>query len=308
MRGLIVNADDFGLTPGINRAIVELYREGVVSSTTLMATAPAVEDAMELALAHPALGVGCHLNFVEGVPAAHPEAIPTLLGADGKTFRPSMVDFAQAVLRGTLDPAELALETQAQIQRLQRAGLDVTHVDTHKHTHVFPLIARTIVHIAQRCGVQAVRNPYEPHWSERLAKASLLRRGLLRLFRLSEKSFHELPQIMACEVLTTSGTLGIAGTGLMTAGTMRDALAQLPGDGTYEWCCHPGYRDAALDAAPTRLRGSREDERRLLLEVIPELLRSVDAPPLIHYGNLGVAGLQRASGQFVPNTGFEKVV
>ena len=140
-----------------------------LTSTSLMATAPAVEDAIDLARQNPGLGVGCHLNFVEGSPAAHPESIPTLLGADGKTFRPSMADFAQAVLRGSVVPEEIALETQAQIQRLQRAGIDVTHVDTHKHTHVFPLIARTIVHIAQRCGVHAIRNPYEPRWSQKLA-------------------------------------------------------------------------------------------------------------------------------------------
>ena len=308
MTALIVNADDFGLTPGVNRGIVELYRAGVVTSTSLMATAPATEDAIGLALRNPGLGVGCHVNFVEGLPASHAEEIPTLLGADGKTFRPSMADFAQAVLRGKVNEAEIARETQAQIQRLQRAGIDVTHVDTHKHTHVFPLIARTVVHIARRCGVHAVRNPYEPRWSARLAPASIVRRGALAMFQLSRKSFFAIPEMTGREVLTTDGTLGITGTGIMTPAMMRQTLKAMPAEGLFEWCCHPGYRDAALDASPTTLRATREAELAMLLEVIPERLRSVEGLELIHYGNLGVAGLQRASGQFERHDGFEKVL
>jgi predicted glycoside hydrolase/deacetylase ChbG (UPF0249 family) len=305
---LILNADDFGLTAGINRAIVELFRANALTSTTLMATAPAADDAIALALANPGLGVGCHLNFVEGYPSAHPESIPSLLGADGKTFRPSLIDFAQALLRGKIEAAELALETQAQIQRLQRAGIDVTHVDTHKHIHVFPPIARTIAHIAQRCGIHAIRNPYEPRWSSALAPASLPRRAFVELFRLSQRSFQALPQIASRELQTTDGTLGIAGTGIMTPDILRRTLAAMPTEGTFELCCHPGHRDAALDAAPTRLRASREAEFRMLLEVLPEFSRTEPGLNLIHYGNLGVAGLQRASGQFQPHTGYEKVV
>ena len=308
MRSLIVNADDFGLTSGVNRGIVDLYRAEVLTSTSLMATAPAADEAMKLAMECPGMGVGCHVNFVEGLPASHAEEIPTLLGADGKTFRPSMADFAQAVLRGKVEEAEIARETQAQIQRLQRAGIDVTHVDTHKHTHLFPVIARTIVYVAERCGVHAVRNPFEPRWAAEKASASLVRRGLLAMFRLSEQSFLALPQIAGREVLTTDGTLGIAGTGNMTAGILRETLQTMPQEGLFEWCCHPGYQDAALDAAPTRLRATREEELAMLLDVIPEIKRSAGAPELIHYGNLGVAGLQRASGQFERPSGFEKVL
>jgi predicted glycoside hydrolase/deacetylase ChbG (UPF0249 family) len=312
---LIVNADDFGLTPGVNRAIVELFEAGVLTSASLMATGAAADEAIGLALQNPGLGVGCHLNFVEGYPAAHPDDIPTLLGADGKTFRPSMAEFALAMLAGKVEARELALETQAQIQRLQRAGIDVTHVDTHKHTHVFPMIARTIVYIAQRCGVGAVRNPYEPRWSARLAAASLVRRGLLEAFRVSRRRFLELPQIAAGEVLTTDGTVGIAGTGSMTAEALRATLAGLPSEGVFELCCHPGHLDKALEASPTRLRASREAEFGMLLDILADIprgndgfSRSVGGLELIHYGELGIAGLQRASGQYQPPTGFEKVL
>ena len=305
---LILNADDFGLTPGINRAVAELHRAGVVTSVSLMATAPAFADAAALARQAPGLGVGCHLNFVEGYPAAHPESIPTLLGADAKTFRPSILDFTQAVLRGTVRAADIARETQAQIQCIQRAGLDVTHIDTHKHVHVFPAIARTIAHIAVRCGVHGIRNPFEPRWSAAIAEASWPRRAALGWMRRFEPAFQALPELGSGALITPDGTLGIAVTGLQTADKLRALLAAIPDDGLYELCCHPGHQDAALDAMPTRLRGSREQEYHLLLEVVAEYSRTPGAAELIHYGNLGVPGLQRASGQYQPSTGYEKVL
>ena len=308
---LILHADDFGLTPGINRAIIELHQAGVLTSASLMATGPAFEDAVSLARANPALGVGCHLVFVDGIPISHPWDIPTLLGADGKTFRPETFDFAQAAIRSTIRQHDLAREAQAQIQRLQRAGIDVTHVDTHKHTHIFPAIARTVLHIAQRCGVPAMRNPFEPRWTEALdLEVPRLRRMQIRLLRRFEPAFRRLAAEPAQHGFLTSGTLGIASTGTLTTPHLRTllecALTQRDDD-VYELCTHPGHQDAALDAQSTRLRASREAEYLALLEVVPEILRTQTSPALIHYGNLGVPGLQRASGQFAPHTGYEKV-
>ena len=309
---LILNADDFGLTPGINRAIAELHRAGVLTSATLMATGPAFADAVAVAHANPTLGVGCHLIFVDGIPVSHPWDIPSLLGADGKTFRPSLVDFAQAVLRNTIRPSELARETQAQIQKLQRAGIDVTHVDTHKHTHLFPAITRTVAHIAQRCGIEAMRNPFEPQWSADLSPDTpLLRRAQMRLLRRFEPMFNLIVERAASHGFIPNGTLGIAATGTLNHLTLRGMLRDVctePEGTVYELCCHPGYHDHALVHQQTRLRDSREQERRALLAVVPEISMHPLAPELIHYGNLGVPGLQRASGQFAPHTGYEKVL
>ncbi len=310
---LILHADDFGLTPGINRAIVELHQAGVLTSASLMATGPAFDDAVALALANPTLGVGCHLVFVDGIPISHPWDIPTLLGADGKTFRPETFDFAQAAIRNTIRPQDLAREAQAQIQRLQRAGIDVTHVDTHKHTHIFPAISRTVLHIAERCGVHAMRNPFEPRWAEALELAvPLLRRTQLRLLRRFEPGFDRLTAGTAQHGFLPAGTLGIGCTGSLIIPHLRTLLhaacAQPEPDLVYELCTHPGHQDAALDAQNTRLRASREAEYLALLEVVPEILRTLNPPKLIHYGSLGVPGLQRASGQFAPNTGYEKVL
>ncbi len=307
---LILNADDFGLTPGINRAVEELYLAGALTSATLMATGPAFEDAVAIALRNPGLGIGCHLVFVDGVPVSHPESIPTLLGADGKGFRPSLADFALSALRGAIQPIDLAREAQAQIQKLQRAGIDVTHIDSHKHTHLFPPVAAAILHAAGRSGIHAFRYPFEPAWSRALTRsAPPLRRLQQSALGLFEPRFRALLDPRSSEP-TTQGTLGIAATGTLTAPLLRTLFAELNSQpaGLYELCCHPGYHDAALDQQTTRLRHSREIERLALLEVLPELSRAAGSPALIHYGNLGIPGLQRAANQFAPNTGFEKVL
>src|SRR5271168_2982915 len=104
---LIINADDFGLTPGVNRAIAELHQARVLTSATLMATGPAFDDAVAIARANPTLGVGCHIVLTDGVPASDPKSIPTLLGPDGKTFRPSIIYFIQALLRGKISQDDI---------------------------------------------------------------------------------------------------------------------------------------------------------------------------------------------------------
>jgi len=308
---LILNADDFGLTQGINRAVEELHQAGALTSATLMATGPAFDDAVRVALRNPALGVGCHLVFADGIPVSHPESIPTLLGSDGKTFRPSLLDFAQALLRGTIAEADLVRETQAQIQKLQRAGIDVTHIDSHKHTHLFPGVARPVLHIAGRCGVRAFRYPNEPNWSRSLATSTPLRRRFAQAaLDLFEPRFRALIDREADEI-TTHGTLGIAATGTLDAPMLRalvEAVRNQPPTRIYELCCHPGYNDADLARQRTILHASRETELHALLTVIPKISCSPEGPELVHYGSLGIPGLQRATTHYTQPTGFEKVL
>src|ERR1700760_3062876 len=169
---LIINADDFGLTPGVNRAIAELHDAGAVTSATLMANGPAFDDAVTLALARPALGVGCHIVLVDGVPVSDPATIPTLLGPNRRTFRNSPADFALGVLRGAIHQDDIQREALAQIQKLQRAGLTLTHVDTHKHTHLLPRVTRPIIRALDQSGIRAIRNPFEPRWAAALGKST----------------------------------------------------------------------------------------------------------------------------------------
>jgi predicted glycoside hydrolase/deacetylase ChbG (UPF0249 family) len=283
---LIINADDFGLTPGVNRAIAELHRAGALTSATLMATGAAFDDAVAIARVNPDLGIGCHVVLTDGTPVSPPDSIPSLLGPDGKTFRPSLIDFVQALLRGIICEDEIEREAFAQIERLQRAGINVTHLDTHKHTHLFPAVSRPLLRLAQRCSIRAVRNPFEPAWSSRLAPNALVRRIQFHaLSVLGKRSFQSLPQLTHGHVLTCDGTIGVSATGQLNAASLHQILHAMP-EGTWELVCHPGYNDAALAAIATRLRATREIERDALLKEIPQAIRTLPGLELIHYGQI----------------------
>jgi predicted glycoside hydrolase/deacetylase ChbG (UPF0249 family) len=303
---LIINADDFGLTTGINRAIAELHQAGVLSSATLMANGPAFDDAVAIAHRNSRLGIGCHIVLTDGVPVSHPESIPTLIGADGKTFRPSLLDFVQAALRGNIAEEDVRREALAQVQKLQRAGIDVTHFDTHKHAHVFPVISRPLLHVAERVSIGAIRNPFEQAWSLELGHVNRTRQLQVRLLRYFERNFREQPPIRSGHVVTTDGTVGISATGHLNAQALGEILGKLP-NGVWELVCHPGYNDRDLDAVRTRLRSHREVERHALLSAVPAILSQRDAPELIQYGSLGSVGALRDVGQFVPATGYEVI-
>ncbi|WP_035355529.1 ChbG/HpnK family deacetylase [Edaphobacter aggregans] len=283
---LIINADDFGLTPGINRSIIELHQAGVLTSATLMATGPAFDHAVALAHANPTLGIGCHLVFTDGTPASPPERIPTLIGPDRKTFRPSLVSFLRALLIGQIREEDIVREAHAQIARLVQAGISITHVDTHKHTHLFPAIAGPLLKALEGSRIAAIRNPFEPAFTQQLAHAGLKRRLQISLLNRLRSSFDRQPQIRNHQVLTTQGTVGVSATGNLNPTTLTQILNALPSDGAFELVCHPGYNDRDLDRIATRLRAHREIEMQALLSSIPARLAQPNAPQLIHYGSL----------------------
>jgi chitin disaccharide deacetylase len=303
---LIINADDFGLTPGVNRAIAELHQAKTLTSATLMATGAAFEDAIAIAHANPTLGVGCHIVLTDGTPASPPQSIPTLLGPDGKNFRPSLVDFIQALLRKKIREDEIEREALAQIQKLQRAGINVTHLDTHKHTHLFPAVARSLLRVAERCSIHAIRYPFEQAWSLALDHGNRTRRLQVKLLSRLKTHFEHQPQIRNAHVLTTDGTIGISATGNLYSETLHQILHAIPAEGTFELCCHPGYNDSDLDRITTRLRAHRDIERNALLTEVPAMALHPNAPQLINYENLGPY-TQSKAGQFIANAGQERV-
>ncbi|HZD08428.1 MAG TPA: ChbG/HpnK family deacetylase, partial [Candidatus Limnocylindrales bacterium] len=159
MRRLIVNADDFGLTSGVNRAIIEGNRLGIVTSATLMANAKATDAAIDLAKAQPGLKTGCHVVLIDGVPL---KANLQSLTNGSPRFRTSLKEFSIAALRKQISAEEVQQEVEAQVRKVQSRGITLTHLDSHKHTHMFPHILRPLLRAAKACGIRAVRNPFEP--------------------------------------------------------------------------------------------------------------------------------------------------
>jgi hopanoid biosynthesis associated protein HpnK len=263
LRRLIINADDFGLTSGVNRAIAEGSRVGVITSATLMACAQAFPEAVALARNLPQLKTGCHVVLIDGVPLAG--QVPTLMGGD-RRFRSSLKEFAVAAVRGRMSANEIQRETEAQIRKIQADRLTVTHIDSHKHTHMFPHVLRPVLRAARACGVMAVRNPFEPlrAWPGSLiarTPAMWLRCAGVCAFQTFRSAFHKA--IRDEGMRTTDGTVAIAATGKLDQRVLLAILDALP-VGTWELVCHPGYADAALRAAGTRLVGTREVELHAL--------------------------------------------
>ena len=279
MSRLIINADDFGLTSGVNRAIAELHQAGVLTSATLMARAGATPEAIQIALATASLGVGCHVVLVDGEPVLPPREIPSLVDRQTGCFPPKLTTFLGRLFTGRIRATEIEAEAAAQIALLQHAGLRLTHIDTHKHTHMFPPVLQPLLRAARKAGIGAVRNPFEPEWAVRATpRASITRTAEVIALRRLGPFFRRM--IARENVATTDGTIAVTGTGTFNVDTARALLSELP-EGTWELVTHPGYNDADLEKVRTRLRASRDTERQALV-----VLREFPSIDLISFADL----------------------
>jgi chitin disaccharide deacetylase len=286
VRRLIVNADDFGYTSGVNRAIVEAHSHGVVTSSTLMANGPAFAEAVQLSKTVRQLSVGCHVVLTDGDPVLGAKQLPSITTASH--FRDGMVAFAARAIAGGINADEITAEATAQIRKLQSAGIAVSHIDTHKHTHLFPKILRPLLRAAAACGVRALRNPFGPRLPLRSGHL-LSRPGLWTRYvevRILNGFAGKFREAVDREGFTTpDGTLGIVVTGALDE-TLFYAIARCIPEGTWEFVCHPGYNDADLQAAKTRLRESRETELRVLTLPAAREMLAQQGIELISYRDL----------------------
>lgn len=291
VRRLIINADDFGFTSGVNRAIVEAHTRGVVTSSTLMATGQAFTEAVALAKTVPRLSIGCHVVLIDGQPVLPATQISSLTESNGTgRFRDSLRSFAARALLGRMGPKQIEAEAVAQIRTLQGAGIVVSHLDAHKHTHLFPAILRPLLRAAAARGVPAVRNPFGPRLPLRsnqlFAQPNLwVRYAELHVLNRFASKFRE--HVDREGFVTPSGTLGIEVTGSLDENLFHAIARSIP-EGTWEFVCHPGYNDSDLKAARTRLRESRETELRVLTLPAARAILAEEGVELISYRDLRI--------------------
>ena len=290
-----MNADDLGYTAGINRAILTLHAAGALSSSTAMATGDALPAISPAATG--SLGIGCHVVLVDGRPAAPLGAVSSLLASPAGTaaaatvpgFRPGLGRFVADLLRGRILDSEIEREAVAQIRSMQDRGFRVTHVDTHKHTHLFGRVLRPLLRAALQCGVTAVRNPYEPAWA-RSATPAAPRLRRLQVSALSCGGAGFLREVERSGMRTTAGALGVLATGSLETPALQTLLTALRHHGipgaAYELVCHPGFDDAELAAQPTRLRAERVAEHTALLAAIPAWVAAVPSHRLVTFADL----------------------
>jgi hopanoid biosynthesis associated protein HpnK len=271
MKQLIVNADDFGLTPGVNRGICRAYREGILTSTTLMANAAGFQDAVRRASENPGLGVGCHLVLVGGRITGNTKDVGRLAGEDGRL--PATVGtLVGKITLGHVSQRNIVVELRAQIEKsqgaCQAAGIEPTHCDSHKHTHCHPTVMRAIAQAMAETGMRKWRKPYEsPANVIEITGSSRKIRGVGQIAgalaaHLTRPLFDQLS--LKYGLSSPERFYGFAATGHLDALGLMQFLENLP-DGVSELMCHPGENDEDLLKAGTRLREERAAEMAALM-------------------------------------------
>jgi hopanoid biosynthesis associated protein HpnK len=284
MKRLIVNADDFGFTPGVNAGIIQAYKTGIVTSTTIMANGEAFEDAVALALASPGLGVGCHLAIVGGRPVAQPDQVRSIVNNEGLLL-PTLGQLMLRLARGAVKADDIAREFRAQVTRVVSAGIIPTHFDSHKHSHVSPPVMKALAVVAREFGVTRVRNPFESvfdraslsGWTniKQSALSAAIAPGEIRFKRLARQYFLNTPDRF----------LGVKRTGRLDSIAIRSMMKGLK-EGTAELMCHPGFNDSGLESAHTRLKKARERELAALTDPSLRLFAEESGIELISYREL----------------------
>ena len=288
MKNLIVNADDLGWTDGVNRGIVEAFRHGIVTSTSLLANGAVFAGGVEAARSAPGLGVGVHLNLSDGPPVADRESVTSLLN-DGGEFAGGPESLLLRRARRGLSLEEVETEWEAQIQKVRDAGIAPMHLDGHKHVHMLPGLFEIALRLAKRHDIGAIRVSLEAS-SLRAALSSgsrqhtavVMKQGVqARGLKLLARDARE--QAEHAGISTADHFCGIAQTGELTLEGVAQLVKSLP-DGTTELMCHPGYVDAALRTTETRLQDSRQSELQILTDTgIRNLVASLGIR-LIDYG------------------------
>ncbi len=146
-RWLIVNVDEFGLTEGINEGIIQAHKYGIVTDTTMLPNMWAFDDAVELAREHDDLAVGVHLNITYGGPILPPERVPSLVSEHGQFYR--RAPFLRRLLLGKIELSEVAAEFRAQVDKVIKAGIVPSHLDSHESIYMHPSIFRVLLPLAR---------------------------------------------------------------------------------------------------------------------------------------------------------------
>jgi hopanoid biosynthesis associated protein HpnK len=237
MLHLIVNADDFGLSEKVNEGILKAHRNGIVTSTSLMATGAAFEHAVAVCRSAPTLDVGIHLTLVEEPPVLASQKILSLVDGEGR-LHPHAKIFVRKYFSGHISVHEIKNELEAQIRKVMSQGIKVSHLDGHQHLHMLPGILQITVGLAKKYGIPGIRLPNEtlyPYMLRNLWKISrVLELMTLKVFCLTSKK---------AEMLRPKYFVGFFFGGNLNKKNLIQILENLPRTGTCELMCHPGNYD-----------------------------------------------------------------
>lgn len=252
MVGLIVHADDFGLSPAVNEGILRAHREGMLMSASLTACGAAFDEAIELARRTPSLDVGVHLTLVEEKPVLEPSRIPTLVDGEGRLHRHASV-FFKKFLAGRIRLSEVRDELEAQMKKICGRGLRISHLDSHQHLHILPGIIRITAELGKAYGVPVIRLP-----RERLPLSTQIGNGSpARLAQMRALNFFSLLGKGLIE-RRADYFFGFLFGGELSKKNLRTILEALPTSGVCELMCHPGAHDPNTAYAHWQYRWQEE--------------------------------------------------
>jgi predicted glycoside hydrolase/deacetylase ChbG (UPF0249 family) len=268
-RQLVVNADDFGFTADVNEGIVEAHRRGILTATTLMANGAAFDDAVARVRETPTLDVGCHLVLIGG------KSLVT-----GRTYPESVPRLVSALARRDIRPYD---ELRAQIRKILEAGIQPTHLDTHKHTHLAPPVLDAVARLSEEFRISWVRRPFDFPISTLRGAVPMLKRATSDALGLLRARVHRVLASHGCR--TTDHFAGFLITGRFHVKELVELISELP-EGSTEFMCHPGRCREALRAARTRLKESRERELEAL--IAPEVKEALarNGVELVNYAGI----------------------
>lgn len=232
-RAVIFNADDFGLSPGVNEGIVRAHRHGIVRAASLMVAAPAFAEAVSCARAHPELDLGIHLTLTAGCPVLQPSQVPSLVTRTGHF--PRFGHWLLRALCGRIDPEDIRREFVAQVERALATGLRFTHLDSHHHVHLFPTVQPVVTDIARQFGLPFVRSIAHHHGKAGYNGVTAVKHRILRCLQRPNPTTSRNERAVRALLIPAPGS----------PARWRQFLQALP-EGVTELVCHPGLADRVL--------------------------------------------------------------
>ena len=272
-KSLLVNADDFGFTRDVNAGIIEAHTGGILTATTLMANGEAFDDAVRLSREHPSLDIGVHCVLIGGRSLLNGHEYPT-----------NIKEFLSAMTFRRLDPYA---ELRVQVRKIRDAGIPLSHMDSHKHTHLHPKVLDAIARLSEEFQIPWIRRPFDFPLSG--AGMPLSKRVLGRTFAVVRPRFRSVLERHGCRM--TDHFAGFALTGRFRAAELTGLLASLP-EGTTEFMCHPGHCTEELRCASTRLKESRQRELEALTAPEVRAMLNEHDIKLMNYRDLSTGTLK----------------
>jgi chitin disaccharide deacetylase len=278
-RRLIISADDFGMSPGVNAGVIAAHRDGVLTDASLMVNAAACAEAVELARATPSLSVGLHLVLVQGRATSAPQEISALVDRQAM-FRNNSVAVG---LRYFFTPgvrAQLEREVRAQLEKYVRTGLALSHVDGHLNIHMHPTVLAILLRVAAEYGIRAVRLPREPLGITLRLDRRWFMRKLVESVTFKALAAYAQPRLAAHGMRYPDQMFGLHQSGHVTEPYLLGILDALPA-GVTEVYCHA----AQVDAEARRWRPADYESEGELAALTSARVRTA----------LGAAGIERIS-------------